>query len=166
MSLHSKQQSYWRVWNCMGCSGVYQQYWVCWNIPLHKGSCRKISWNLATGRYEFSRSEIWQESRHYCCLTIFKAIRWFKLSARVFSYKQRLARPASGLGHCLRDQTWLCVYWWCHTPEGVVSPRGGARQHPREFDTNNTHTILFDPDYNMMPPVFPQQPIFCSLKAI
>ena len=26
---------------------------------------------------------------------------------------------------------------------------------PREFDTNNTHTILFDPDYNMMPPLFP-----------
>ena len=29
-----------------------------------------------------------------------------------------------------------------------------ARQHPREFDTNNTHTIMFDPDYNMMPPIF------------
>ena len=24
----------------------------------------------------------------------------------------------------LRDQTWLCVYSWCQTPEGVVSPRG------------------------------------------
>ena len=24
---------------------------------------------------------------------------------------------------CLRDQTWLCVYCWCQTPEGVVSPR-------------------------------------------
>ena len=24
----------------------------------------------------------------------------------------------------LRDQTWLCVYCWCQTPEGVVSPRG------------------------------------------
>ena len=22
----------------------------------------------------------------------------------------------------LRDQTWLCVYCWCETPEGVVSP--------------------------------------------
>ena len=22
---------------------------------------------------------------------------------------------------------------------------GTARQHPREFDTNNTHTIMFDP---------------------
>ena len=31
---------------------------------------------------------------------------------------------------------------------------GTARQHPREFDTNNTHTIMFDPDYNMMPPFF------------
>ena len=41
-----------------------------------------------------------------------------------------------------------------------------TRQHPREFDTNITHTIMFDPDYNMMPPFFPQQPIFCSLKAI
>ena len=53
---------------------------------------------------------------------------------------------------CLRDQTWLCVYCWCPTPEGVVSPV--RRQHPREFDTNNTHTIMFDPDYNMMPPFF------------
>ena len=44
------------------------------------------------------------------------------------------------------------------------SDRPAARQHPREFDTNNTHTIMFDPDYNMMPPFFPQQPIFCSLK--
>ena len=25
--------------------------------------------------------------------------------------------------YCLRDQTWLCVYCWCQTPEGVVSPR-------------------------------------------
>ena len=25
------------------------------------------------------------------------------------------------------------------------------RQHQREFDNNNTHTIMFDPDYNMMP---------------
>ena len=31
---------------------------------------------------------------------------------------------------------------------------GAARQHPREFDTNNTHTIMFDPDYNIMPPFF------------
>ena len=23
-----------------------------------------------------------------------------------------------------RDQTWLCVYCWCQTPEGVVSPWG------------------------------------------
>ena len=44
------------------------------------------------------------------------------------------------------------------------SDRPTVRQHPREFDTNNTHTIMFDPDYNMMPPFFPQQPIFCSLK--
>ena len=31
-----------------------------------------------------------------------------------------------------RDQTWLCVYYWCQTPEGVVSPLQGitrARQH-------------------------------------
>ena len=34
------------------------------------------------------------------------------------------------------------------------SDRPAARQHPREFDTNNTHTIMFDPDYNMMPPFF------------
>ena len=32
--------------------------------------------------------------------------------------------------------------------------RPAARQHLREFDTNNTHTIMFDPDYNMMPPFF------------
>ena len=45
-----------------------------------------------------------------------------------------------------RDQTWLCVYCWCQTPEGVVSPcRAITRAHPREFDTNNTHTIIFDP---------------------
>ena len=23
-----------------------------------------------------------------------------------------------------RDRTWLCVYCWCQTPQGVVSPRG------------------------------------------
>ena len=34
------------------------------------------------------------------------------------------------------------------------SDRPAARQHPREFDTNNTHTIMFDPDYNMMPHFF------------
>ena len=41
------------------------------------------------------------------------------------------------------DQTWLCV--------GVVSPR---RAITRDFDTNNANTIMFDPDYNMMPPFF------------
>ena len=30
------------------------------------------------------------------------------------------------------------------------SDRPAARQHPKEFDTNNTHTIMFDPDYNMV----------------
>ena len=65
------------------------------------------------------------------------------------------------------------MYCLCQTPSGAVSPRGdhsgwdpAARQLPREFDTINSHTIMFDPDYNMMPPFFPQQPIFCSLKAI
>ena len=28
-----------------------------------------------------------------------------------------------GGGFCLRDQTWLCVYCWCQTPEDVVSRR-------------------------------------------
>ena len=46
----------------------------------------------------------------------------------------------------------------------VSNPR--VRQHPREFDTNNTHTIIFDPDHNMMPPIFSQLPLFCSLKTI
>ena len=45
----------------------------------------------------------------------------------------------------LRDQTWLCVYWAAPS----WSP-GAVRQHPREFDTNNTHIIMFGPDYNMM----------------
>ena len=60
------------------------------------------------------------------------------------------------------------MYCWCPTPARRRSPsdRPAERQHPREFDTNNTHTIMFDPDYNMMPPFSPQQPIFCSLKAI
>ena len=30
------------------------------------------------------------------------------------------------------------------------SDRPAARQHPREFDTNNTHTIMFDHDYSMI----------------
>ena len=36
------------------------------------------------------------------------------------------------------------MYCWCQTLEDVVSPR----------DNNNTHTIMFDPNYNMMPPFF------------
>ena len=47
-----------------------------------------------------------------------------------------------------------------------VLSRPAARQHPSEFDTNNTHTIMFDPDYNMMSPFLPILPILCSLKAI
>ena len=43
-----------------------------------------------------------------------------------------------------------------------VLSRPAATQYPREFD--NTHTTVFDPDYNMMPSFFPQQPIFCSLQ--
>ena len=49
--------------------------------------------------------------------------------------------------------------WWHHVIIGIkhdcvcivgvklprVLSRRGARQHPREFDTNNTHTIMFDP---------------------
>ena len=30
----------------------------------------------------------------------------------------------------LRDQTWLCVYCWCQTPEGVVSPRRAITRAP------------------------------------
>ena len=32
----------------------------------------------------------------------------------------------------------------CYNISPLWSP-GAARQHPREFDTNNTHTIMFDP---------------------
>ena len=34
----------------------------------------------------------------------------------------------------------------------VSNPRRGARQHPLEFDTNNTHTIMFDPLINSLGP--------------
>ena len=61
----------------------------------------------------------------------------------------------------LRDQTWLCVYCWCQTPEGVVSPRGETTPEG-VWHQQYTHTIMFDPDYNMMPQFFPQLPIFCS----
>ena len=56
----------------------------------------------------------------------------------------------------LRDQTWLCVYCWCQTPEGVVSPRRAiTRAQPEwsprgETTPDNTHTIMFDPDYSMI----------------
>ena len=52
-----------------------------------------------------------------------------------------------------KGQTWLRVYCWCKTPEGVKS-RLATKQHRREFDTINIRTIMFDPDYNMMPPIF------------
>ena len=74
-------------------------------------------------------------------------------------YKVWIAFNEQNIGSCgemvascyNHNQAWLCVYCWCHTPSGVVSPWGDhvgaviARQHPREFDTNNTHTIMFDP---------------------
>ena len=45
----------------------------------------------------------------------------------------------------LRDQTWcVCI---------GLRPRDRPvrwDKHPREFDTNNTHIIMFGPDYNMM----------------
>ena len=66
----------------------------------------------------------------------------------------------------LRDQTWLCVHCWCQTPEGVVSPRRAITRAQPGASRHHTHTIMFDPDYNMMPPFFPQQAIFCSLKAV
>ena len=44
-----------------------------------------------------------------------------------------------------RHQAWMCVYCWCPTRAAPSWSPGAARQHPREFDTNNTHTIMFDP---------------------
>ena len=42
-----------------------------------------------------------------------------------------------------------CVYYWCQTPDGVVSPRRAiTKAQP------------------VMPPFFPQLTIFCSLKVI
>ena len=46
------------------------------------------------------------------------------------------------------------------------SDRPPARQHPREFHTNNTQTIMFDPDYNMMPPFFSTATNILLIKAI
>ena len=39
----------------------------------------------------------------------------------------------------LRDQIWLCVYCWCQTPEGVVSPR---RAITRAQPTIHTQSCL------------------------
>ena len=49
---------------------------------------------------------------------------------------------------CLRDQTWLSMLCWCQIPGALF--RLAARQQPREFNTNNTHIIIIDPDYNMI----------------
>ena len=53
-----------------------------------------------------------------------------------------LVAVAKSVASCYnRDQTWLCVYWWCQAPPGVFSQ---PRAITRAFDTNNTHTIMFD----------------------
>ena len=46
----------------------------------------------------------------------------------------------------------VCVLLVSNSRGHSPSDRPAARQHPREFDTNNAHTIMFDTDYNMMPP--------------
>ena len=44
-------------------------------------------------------------------------------------------RGISSVSVWLRDQTWLCVYCWCQTPEGVGSPRRAiTRAITRSFD--------------------------------
>ena len=41
-------------------------------------------------------------------------------------------------GCYLRDQTWLCVYYWYQTPEGVVSPRRAiTRAQPEASDAES-----------------------------
>ena len=54
----------------------------------------------------------------------------------------------------LRDQTWLCVYCCAWSP-------GAPRQHPWEFDT----TIMFDLDYDMMPPFSPTAAHILLIKS-
>ena len=55
-------------------------------------------------------------------------------------HQKRIWRPWNQCGSiCLHLRRHI---WNSRVHEG--SP-GAARQHPREFDTNNTHTIMFDP---------------------
>ena len=41
---------------------------------------------------------------------------------------------------CLRDQTWLCVYCWCQTPEGVVLPRRAITRAQPEWSPRGETT--------------------------
>ena len=60
--------------------------------------------------------------------------------------------------------SFICDCCARHDAMSSWSP-GAARQHLREFDTNNTHTIMFDPDHNMMPPFFPTATDILLIKS-
>ena len=45
------------------------------------------------------------------------------------------------LMQCWRDQTWLCVYCWCETPEGVLSPCRAIMRAQPEWSPRGETTI-------------------------
>ena len=74
-------------------------------------------------------------------------------------------------GWYLRDQTWLYVYCWCQTPEGVVSPRRAITRAQPEWSPHGETTPTIHTQSCLIQMItwchhfFPQQPIFCSLKS-
>ena len=71
--------------------------------------------------------------------------------------------------YCLRDQTWLCVYCWCQTPEGVVSPRRAiTRAQPDCLVLYIFTTALRHPIFNsLLIPATACEPqaIACDIKV-
>ena len=45
---------------------------------------------------------------------------------------------------CLRDQTWLCEYCWCQTPEGVVSPPRAITRAQPDISLLQQVSMFFD----------------------
>ena len=63
-----------------------------------------------------------------------------------------------------KDFIEVCSQWSNQQYSSIGSDNGFVPTRQQAIIWTNDG--LKDPDYNMMPPFFPQQPIFCSWKAI
>ena len=163
-NIHQKRS--WRPWNERGSICLHLRRRI-WNSRVHERSVTSSAHEGTRCRHGEQMTPVWRNSISHAQSPAKTITRIFATGGggdsdtchrdNVVTWQRRLRLLSIHTLNYWAEYWLLWKKWWHHVIIGIkhdcvcIAPSrspGAARQHPREFDTNNTHTIMFDPLIN------------------